>query len=479
MAQEQGRIYHNFDMTLEECRCALDTIDNMIIVDPQGKLKYLSPSMISILESLAGRAMPEDLVGRPISEVHPISKLQMALRKESGIENAFYLVQGMTNIARIKPMYQSGRLIGAMDYDLFTDGVELREFLDQVVDYSMRGFLNLGDTMEAIFAPSKELGRKKYCVNDFLGNSEAARNLRLQISNLSESDSTVMIHGATGSGKEIVAHAIHNISRRSRKPIVEINCAAIPDTLVESELFGYVEGAFTGANRGGKAGKFEMADGGTLFLDEVNSLPCHIQPKLLRALQEKEVTRIGGKPRPVDIRVIAAANQDLWKLVEEGKFREDLYYRLNVVEIDIPPLSQRREDISILAQHQLNRLSRQMAKRVERISDEVMTLFEAYDWPGNVRELNNILERAMNQCPGDTLELDDLGDFVAKVLNKQVSVDWDDENPLEKVRMQAEREAILKALEIANGNRSKAAKLLKISRTSLYEKIEKYKIPKY
>ena len=197
-------------------------------------------------------------------------------------------------------------------------------------------------------------------------------------------------------------------------------------------------------------------------MDEVNSLPCHIQPKLLRALQEKEVTRIGGKPRPVDIRVIAAANQDLWKLVEEGKFREDLYYRLNVVEIDIPPLSQRREDISILAQHQLNRLSRQMAKRVERISDEVMTLFEAYDWPGNVRELNNILERAMNQCPGDTLELDDL-----------------DENPLEKVRMQAEREAILKALEIANGNRSKAAKLLKISRTSLYEKIEKYKIPKY
>lgn len=478
MAQEHERTYDNFDMTLEECRCALDTIDNMIIVDPQGKLKYLSPTMIPILEALAGKPLPERLAGRDISELHPISKLLSALHSGAGIENAFYFVRGTTNVARIKPMYQAGKLIGAMDYDLFVDGVDLREFLDQVVDYSMRGFLNLGDTIEAIFAPGKDIGKKKYCVNDFLGNSDAARDLRLQISNLSESDSTVMIRGATGSGKEIVAHAIHNISRRSRKPIVEINCAAIPDTLVESELFGYEEGTFTGANRGGKAGKFEMADGGTLFLDEVNSLPCHIQPKLLRALQEKEVTRIGGKPRPVDIRVIAATNQDLWKLVEEGKFREDLYYRLNVVEIDIPPLAQRREDIPILAQHQLNKLRRSMAKCVERISDEVMALFQAYDWPGNVRELNNILERALNQCSGDTLELDDLGDFVAKVLNKQVDVDWEDENPLEKVRMQAEREAILKALEVTGGNRSKAAKILKISRTSLYEKMEKYKVPK-
>lgn len=211
-------------------------------------------------------------------------------------------------------------------------------------------------------------------------------------------------------------------------------------------------------------------------MDEVNSLPYHIQPKLLRALQEKEVTRIGGKPRPVNIRVIAATNQDLWKLVEEGKFREDLYYRLNVVEIDIPPLAQRREDIPILAQHQLHKLNRQMVKRVERISDEVMALFEAYDWPGNVRELNNILERAMNRCRGDTLEVENLGDFVTKVLNKQVEVDWEDENPLEKVRMQAEKEAIQRALEVTKGNRSQAARLLKISRTSFYDKLEKYRI---
>lgn len=476
MVQKDAQQYENFDMTLEECRLVLDAIDNMIIVDTQGRIKYLSPDMIPILEALRGEKLPAKITGMPISEAHPVSKLRTAVEKGAGVKNAFYFVGGSTNIARIKPLCQDGKLIGAMDYDLFVDGVELKKFLNQVVDYSIRGFLNLDETVETIFQTGKELQKGKYCVNDFLGNSAAARDLRCQISSLNESDSTVMIRGATGCGKEIVAHAIHNISRRRRKPMVEINCAAIPDTLVESELFGYEAGTFTGANRNGKAGKFEMADGGTLFLDEVDSLPYHVQPKLLRVLQEKEVTRIGGRPQPVDIRVIAATNQDLWKLVEEGKFREDLYYRLNVVEIDIPPLAQRREDISILAQHQLHRLSRQMAKRVEGISDEVLALLEAYDWPGNVRELNNILERAMNRCQGDTLEVEDLGDFVAKVLNQPVDVDWENENPLEKVRMQAEKAAILEALKVTGGNRSKAAKLLKISRTSLYDKLEKYKI---
>lgn len=476
MVQKETQPYEYFDMTLEECKLVLDTIDNMIVVDAQGRIKYLSPAMIPILEALRGAKLPAKITGMPISEAHPVSKLRSALEQESGVENAFYFVGGTTNIARIKPLRQDGKLLGAMDYDLFVDGVELKKFLNQVVDYSLRGFLNLDETVETIFQVGQEARQRKYCVNDFLGKSAAARDLRCQISSLSESDSTIMIRGATGCGKEIVAHAIHNISRRRRSPMVEINCAAIPDTLVESELFGYEAGTFTGANRTGKPGKFEMADGGTLFLDEVESLPYHVQPKLLRVLQEKEVTRIGGRPHPVDIRVIAATNQDLWKLVEEGRFRKDLYYRLNVVEIDIPPLAQRREDISILAQHQLHRLSRQMAKRVEGISDEVLALLEAYDWPGNVRELNNILERAMNRCQGDVLEVKDLGDFVDKVLNQHVDVDWEDENPLEKVRMQAEKAAILEALEVTGGNRSKAAKLLKISRTSLYDKLEKYHI---
>ena len=210
--------YNNFNMTLDECRMVLDAIDNMIIVDAQGRVKYLSPAMIPILTALGGQNLPQDIAGRHISEIHPISKLQIALHDGAGMENAFYFVQGTTNIARIKPIYQEGKLAAAIDYDLFTNGADLKKFLDQVVDYSIKGFLNLGETIETIFAPGKKVERVKYCVSDFLGTSEAARELRFQISSLSESDSTVMIRGATGSGKEIVAHAIHNISRRSGKP---------------------------------------------------------------------------------------------------------------------------------------------------------------------------------------------------------------------------------------------------------------------
>lgn len=470
----QERHYENFDMTLEECRQVLDTIDNMIVVDAQGRIKYFSPGMIPIIEALMEKPVPEQIAGRHISEIHPLSKLAEALRDRQWMENAFYFAGGVTNVARIKPLYQGKTLTGAMDYDIFSSGVDLQEFLNLILEYSQKGYLNLRNTVEMLTAPNGRQKRVKYCVSDFIGESDAARQLRDRIIGLSESDSTVMIQGPTGCGKEVVAHAIHSISRRSDRPMVEINCAAIPDTLVESELFGYEEGSFTGASRGGKAGKFELADQGTLFLDEVNSLPYHIQPKLLRALQEKEVTRIGGKPRPVDIRVIAAANEDLWKLVEEGKFRRDLYYRLNVIELKIPPLSRRREDIPLLAQYQLNRLRHQMVTHVKHISREVLELFMQYEWPGNVRELNNILERAINQCSGDTIRLEHLGEFAARTVSEPEDIDWSLENPLEAVRSRAERNALRRALEKAGGNRTKAAALLKISRTSFYEKAEKY-----
>ncbi len=470
----QERHYENFDMTLEECRQVLDAIDNVVIVDAQGRVKYLSPNLIPVLESLMSKPLPAELAGKPIQEVNPFSKLPAALQSGAPAENVFYFSGGGTNIARIKPFYQDGKLVGAVDYDLFANSVDLQEFLNQLVDYSEKGYLNLQDTVDTLRGPGKRQRKVKYCVTDFIGESDAARTLRGQIIGLSESDSTVMIQGPTGCGKEVVAHAIHSISRRGSRPMVEVNCAAIPDTLVESELFGYEEGSFTGASRGGKAGKFELADQGTLFLDEVNSLPYHIQPKLLRALQEKEVTRIGGKPRPVDIRVIAAANEDLWKLVEEGKFRRDLYYRLNVIELKIPPLSQRREDIPLLAQYQLNRLRHQMVTRVRHISREVLELFMQYEWPGNVRELNNILERAINQCSGDTIRLEHLGEFAARTVSEPGDIDWSLENPLEDVRSRAERNALRRALEKAGGNRTKAAALLKISRTSFYEKAEKY-----
>ena len=468
--------YNNFNMTLEECRLVFDNIKNLVIVDEKGNLKYLSPGMFPMIEAYNKKAIPTTVVGKHISEVHPATKMTEALKDKNFDNVCFYFASDVTNIAKIKTLTKDGKIVGAIDYDIFTDGIDLKEFLDDVFNYTQKGFVNLKDTFESMYETSKKDKPIKYCVTDIIGNSAAIQALRMQIGKISESDSTVLITGKTGCGKELVAHSIHNLSLRCKKEMVEINCAAIPENLFESELFGYEEGSFTGAKKSGSAGKFEMADQSTIFLDEVDQLPYHIQPKLLRVLQEREVTRIGGKTKPIDIRVIAATNKDLWKMVKDGKFREDLYYRLNVVEINIPSLCERPEDIPLLAEYQLKKLNRRMTKNVKYISPEVMELFKNYDWPGNVRELNNILEHAMNICQGDTLKSEHLGSFVSRVIANQVEIDYSSESPLETIRMKAEAQAIKRTLELTKNNRSLAAKILKISRTSLYDKILKYNI---
>lgn len=476
MSMEKKPEYRNFDMTLEECRLVFDTIDNLIIIDDQGRIKYFSPGMFSMVEAYNKRPVPETVVGRHISEVHPASKIGNAIQTDRFDETCFYFASNVTNVAKIKGLYRDGKRVGAIDYDIFTDGPELKAFLDELLAYSEKGYINLQDTFQSMLETSRKQHAIKYCVTDILGKSPAMVSLRMQIGKISESNSTVLITGKTGCGKEMVAHSIHNLSLRCKYPMVEINCAAIPESLVESELFGYEEGAFTGAKRGGQVGKFEMADKSTILLDEVDQLPYHVQSKLLRVLQEREITRIGGGTKPVDIRVLAATNKDLWQLVQEGKFREDLYYRLNVVEIHIPPLAERKEDIPLLVNYQLKKLNKEMAKEVRGVSAETMELFLNYDWPGNVRELNNILERAMNVCQGPVLELEHLGSFVSTVLDKSVAADFTAASPLEQVRNRAEAEAIRRALELTQNNRSMAARILKISRTALYDKMVKYHI---
>ena len=466
----------NFDMTLEECRLVFDTMDNLIIIDERGRIKYFSPNMYSMVEAYNKRPLPDKVVGKHVSEVHPATKILNAARSEKFDETCFYFASDVTNIARIKNLYRDGRLVGAIDYDIFTDGVELKEFLQKVSEYAEKGFINLQDTFQSMYETSKKQQPIKYCVTDIIGKSQAMTALRMQIAQVSESNSTVLVTGKTGCGKEMVAHSIHNLSRRCKRPMITINCAAIPEALVESELFGYEEGSFTGAKRGGRIGKFEMADKSTVFLDEVDQLPYHIQPKLLRVLQEREVTRVGGETKPVEIRVIAATTKALWQRVQDGKFREDLYYRLNVVNVHIPSLGERPEDIPLLANYQLKRLNKEMTKEVKAISGEVMELFQRYDWPGNVRELNNVLEHAMNLCDGDTLELKHFDRLFAQALRKNLEIDFSAESPLERIRDNAEREAICKALELTQNNRSMAARLLKISRMSLYNKMRKYEI---
>ena len=243
-----------------------------------------------------------------------------------------------------------------------------------------------------------------YTFDDIIGNSKVIQQVKAQAQRVAGGNSTVLITGESGTGKEIFARAIHQASPRRGGPLISINCGAIPETLLESELFGYEGGAFTGARKGGKAGKFELADGGTIFLDEIGEMPLHLQVKLLHVLQNREVERVGGtKKIPVDVRIIAATNRDLEAMMQEGKFRHDLYFRLSVIPLHIPPLKERKEDIPDLVKHCLKKYCLMLHKHIHRIEPETMECLMAYHWPGNVRELENTVEYAVNMAAGDTL----------------------------------------------------------------------------
>jgi len=468
--------YKNFDMTLEECKLVFDTLRNLVVIDANRCIKYLAPSMYDVIEEKSGSPVPDDVIGLNIDKLHYTSKVQNVVETGRPIKTAIYNYDGEIYVSRIEPLIQDGAIVGAIDYDIFSSNEELDEFLTIVEEYNEIGKLNFENTFESMYDSSKKLSNIKYTINNIIGNSDAMKRLRGSISDISESNATVLITGETGTGKELVANSIHNLSLRADHPIIAVNCAAIPSTLFESELFGYEEGAFTGASKGGKPGFFDAADKGTLFLDEIDQLPYHIQPKLLRAIQEKEIIPVGGKAKPIDIRILAATNKDLLKLVDEGKFREDLYYRLNVVEIRIPPLTQRREDIPLLAQSFLTYLNRQLMKNIKGISDEVMKKFLSYDWPGNVRELFNVIERSVVACRSDTLQIEDLGSFASEVPATHLPLALESDAPLEYVRNQAEAAAIRQVLESTGGNKAKTAKLLKISRTALYDKLKKLNI---
>ena len=286
---------------------------------------------------------------------------------------------------------------------------------------------------------------------------------------VAETDTRVLLEAESGTGKELFAQAIHNDSARHGGPFIAVNCSAIPRELIESELFGYAEGAFTGAKKGGKPGKFELADGGTLFLDEVNSMPLEMQVKLLRVLQQNEVTRLGSEqPIPLNVRIISASNCPLDELVQEGHFRLDLFYRMGVVVLKIPPLRERIRDIPILFEHLLQKISRSVGKKLTYNQDEILPFLCAYDWPGNVRELENYIERAVVLARTGSLSTE----YFPEKLRSRVDQGTGNVNYLAA----KEREVISKVLEMCNGNISKAAKNLGISRNTLYAKIKAYGI---
>jgi Nif-specific regulatory protein len=334
---------------------------------------------------------------------------------------------------------------------------------------------------------------KKYRFGNLIGKSPRMLDLFEQIELIAESKSSVLLIGESGTGKELIASAIHYNSPRKDMPFIKINCAAIPETLLESELFGYKKGAFTGATSD-KKGKFEIADGGTIFLDEIGEMSLPLQAKLLRVIQEKEVEPIGGKPKKVDIRIIAATNADLEELIQQKRFRLDLYYRLNVIRLDIPPLRERKEDILLLTKYFIEKYSQENDKDIHSITPEAIKLLESYDWPGNVRELENLIERAVVLNQTGYLDVKDFPEVLEKIssLEKvpylissgeiefssipEQSLDLYDGRVYETVIGEVEKKLILYALKKFKYTKTKASKFLGINRNTLEKRIKELKI---
>ena len=371
-------------------------------------------------------------------------------------------IRGNHMIANRVAVKANGKVVGAVGIVLFRDTKEwmnlnshIKELLLQLDDYRKKLDERYGTT---------------YSLHDIIGNSPQVIELRSKIKRIASSDASVLIRGESGTGKELVAHSIHHLSERSAKPFVSINCASIPEHLLESELFGYKEGAFSGAKKGGKPGKFQLADGGTLFLDEIGDMPLSAQVKILRALQEGEIEAIGAvNPQKVDVRIIAATNQPLEKLIDEQRFREDLFYRINVIQLKTPSLKEIPEDIRLLAKYILQKVTNRTGKRVLDFDKEVLNYFMYYPWPGNIRELENVIESAVHLTNSEIIQMVDLPDHI------QPNILVEEHNgTLKEIIGETEKLAILHALKKANGDKQLAAKKLAIGKSNLYQKIKKY-----
>jgi DNA-binding NtrC family response regulator len=373
----------------------------------------------------------------------------------------------LTGYATIRNAVEAMKM-GAYDY--LAKPVKMEEVLMVI-----RRALEFRDLRRENLALKKQL-KRKYKFENFIGDSPQMNKVFRIIEKVADTDSTVLILGESGTGKELVARAIHYHSSRRDNPLIPVNCGAIPEELLESELFGHEKGAFTNAIRT-RIGRFELAHGGTIFLDEVAEMSPHLQVKLLRVLQEQEFERVGGtKTIKCDIRILAATNKDLDKRIESGSFREDLYYRLKVIPIEVAPLRDRRTDIPLLVHHFLEMMPKVKKKKIKGVSKDVMNCLINYDWPGNVRELENIIERMVILSETDYLTIEDLP---GKVASRQVpdqalqTLIPDEGFSLSHAINEYERQLIINALEKADWVKNRAARLLNMNRTTLVEKIKK------
>ena len=418
----------------------------------------------------------EDVIGKPATvDIAEGESMHMQVLKTNKAVTGVRLKVGPKKkevIVNVAPILVDGRLKGSVG--VIHDISEIKKLTDE---------LNQARRM------IRQLNAK-YTFDDIIADSKLMLAAIQQARKASETPATVLLRGESGTGKELFAHAIHNSSPRADEPFIRVNCAAIADTLLESELFGYEEGAFTGARKGGKKGFFEDANGGTIFLDEVGKMNLKLQAKLLRVLQEKEVMRVGGtKSISINVRVIVATNANLERMIQEGTFREDLYYRLNVVPIFIPPLRKRKEDIPKLTHHLVRKFNQEYGRSVKSISPKALEFMMEYDWPGNVRELENVIGRAMINVGFDSDQITEehlpalgIQPATSKSESRAMTVghrltEYDIQNKsLKDILDEVERDVILEVLDHTQGNKTDAAKYLGIAIRSLYYKLEKYGI---
>ncbi len=351
-------------------------------------------------------------------------------------------------------------------YDYFT-----KPFKTEEIEIVIKRALEKRQLQREVLALKEQV----YAENGFkeiVGQSEAIKKVFYLLRKILNTDVTVLITGESGTGKELIAFVLHYYSPRREMPFIKINCAAIPEMLLESELFGYEKGAFTGA-LSSKPGKFELAHKGTIFLDEIGEMPLSTQAKLLRVLQEREFERLGGtKTIKVDVRLIASSNRDLWEAVQKNEFREDLYFRLNVVNIHLPPLRDRKEDLPLLVEHFIKKFNKKFNKEVTGVSQQTLALLYQYPWPGNVRELENCIERAVLLSPGNLITPEELPPQILGQFEKE---SFHSKN-LDEVIQEVEKKMIVDALRKAQGIQAKAAKILGINERSLWHRVKKYKI---
>ena len=435
--------------------------DGLVMINEAEEITFISPSLTELFE-LEHELKEKTKIGK----ILPHLELSQVMNSGVAEVSDFMEVKGINYLVHRIPVYQGEKIIGAIGKIVYRQLHEVREAFKSAEDGRRESYKSTG------------MEKSRFTFNEILSNDKQMDKLIRSGIKAAKSKTTILVYGESGTGKELFAHALHSSSTNSNGPFITVNCAAIPEHLLESEFFGYEDGAFTGAKHKGKIGKFDMAHGGTLFLDEIGDMSMSIQAKLLRVLQEREFYRVGGTERiKVDVRIITATNRPLEKMVAEGTFREDLFYRLNVISFEIPPLRKRKKDILLLSESFIQEFNRQNGTSITGWEPLFEQAIMDYDWPGNIRELRNVWERAMIFAENGKVRLEDLPDYVLKKAGYDIFLQEDEEVTEQPLLEKAEQFAIQKALEIAGGNKSKACILLGISRSVLYDKLKKYDVP--